>query len=300
MKFLSAFVLGLILFSPSFAQENVIDLRNADVLSMIAAKVPADVIINKIETSRCFFDTFPTVISELRYRGVSEEILIAMVAAPIGRPTRKENTRSESPPQSSLAVPATKKSEMVTSGTHADQVSPAQTEKKPSASATSATVTNPVSSAQTDKKPSDSATSATVTNAVSSAQTDKKPSDSATSATVTNAVSSAQTEKKPSTSADMQSKSAEPTLASSQAVAATEQFLTNDDLIKLLRGGTPAPDIVKRVKSAKGNYDFSGKALFALQQAGADATIFLSMMEASRAVQKERDEQNHPLKPSKP
>ncbi len=237
MKFLSAFGLGLILFSPLFAQENVIELRNADVLNMIAAKVPAGVIINKIETSRCHFDTFPPVISELRYRGVSEEILIAMVTAPIGRPTRKENTRSESPRKSSATVLAREKSERVTS----------------------ATVTNDVSPAQKDEKPSDSA--------------------------------------------DVQNKSAGPTAASSYSAGATEQVLTNDDLIKLLRGGTPAPDIVKRVKSAKGNYDFSGKALFALQQAGADATVFLSMMEVSRAVQneqKEREAQNKPSKSSKP
>jgi len=237
MKFLSAFVLGLILLSPSFAQENVIELRNADVLSMIAAKVPADVIINRIETSHCYFDIFPPVISELRYKGVSEEILMAMVAAPIGRPTRKENTRSESPQKSSATVPAKEKSEVVTTATH--------------------------------------------TSAVSPAQTDKKQSDSA----------------------GVQNKSEGPTAASSYSVGATEQVLTNDDLIKLLRGGTPAPDIVKRVKSAKGNYDFSGKALFALQQAGADATIFLSMMEVSRAARnehKERDEQNLPPKSSKP
>jgi hypothetical protein len=237
MKFLSAFGLGLILFSPLFAQENVIELRNADVLNMIAAKVPAEVIINKIETSRCHFDTFPPVISELRYKGVSEEILIAMVAAPIGRPTRKENTRSKSPRKSSATVLAREKSERVPS----------------------AAVTNDVSPAPKDKKPSDSA--------------------------------------------DVQNKSAGPTAASSYSAGATEQVLTNDDLIKLLRGGTPAPDIVKRVKSAKGNYDFSGKALFALQQAGADATVFLSMMEVSRAVQneqKERDAQNNPPKSSKP
>ena len=237
MKFLSAFGLGLILFSPLFAQENVIELRNADVLNMIAAKVPTAVIINKIETSRCHFDTFPPVISELRYRGVSEEILIAMVAAPVGRPTRKENTRIESPRKSPAIVLAREKSERVTTTTH--------------------------------------------TSAVSPVQTDKKPSDSA----------------------DVQNKSAGPTAASSYSVGATEQVLTNDDLIKLLQGGTPAPDIVKRVKSAKGNYDFSGKALFALQQAGADATIFLSMMEVSRAVQneqKEREAQNKPSKSSKP
>src|SRR5215470_2264637 len=233
MKFLSAFLLGLILFFPLFAQENVIDLRNADVLNMIAAKVPADVIINRIETSRCYFDTFPPVISELRYKGVSEEILIAMVAAPVGRPTRKENTHSEAPQKSPSTVPAREKIELVTSDTH--------------------------------------------TNTLSPAQTDKKPSDSV----------------------DVQNKSA----ASSYSAVATDQILTNDDLIKLLRGGTPAPDIVKRVKSAKGNYDFSGKALFALQQAGADATIFLSMMEASRALQneqKEREAQNKPSTPSKP
>ena len=233
MKFLSAFLLGLILFFPLFAQENVIDLRNADVLNMIAAKVPADVIINRIETSRCYFDTFPPVISELRYKGVSEEILIAMVAAPVGRPTRKENTHSEAPQKSPSTVPAREKIELVTSDTH--------------------------------------------TNTLSPAQTDKKPSDSV----------------------DVQNKSA----ASSYSAVATDQILTNDDLIKLLRGGTPAPDIVKRVKSAKGNYDFSGKALFALQQAGADATIFLSMMEVSRQVQneqKEREAQNTPSKSPKP
>jgi hypothetical protein len=237
MKFLSAFLLGLILFSPLFAQESVIDLRNADVLNMIAAKVPADVIINRIETSRCYFDTFPPVISELRYKGVSEEILIAMVSAPVGRPTRKENTHSEAPQKSPSTVPAREKIELVTSDTH--------------------------------------------TNTLSPAQTDKKPSDSL----------------------DVQNKSAGPTAASSYSAVATEQVLTNDDLIKLLRGGTPAPDIVKRVKSAKGNYDFSGKALFALQQAGADATVFLSMMEVSRQVQneqKEREAQNPPSKSPRP
>jgi len=237
MKFLLACGLGLILLSPSFAQDNVIELRNADVLSMIAAKVPAEVIINRIETSRCYFDTFPPVISELRYRGVSEEILIAMVAAPIGRPTRKENTQAESPRKSAATVPAKEKSDLTTR--------------------------------------------ATATNGVLTAQKDKKPSDGA----------------------DVLNKSAGTTAASSHPLVATEQVLTNDDLIKLLRDGTPAPDVVKRVKSAKANYDFSGKALFALQQAGADATIFLSMMEASRAAQneqKERDARNNPPKSSKP
>ena len=234
MRFLSAFGLVVIALCSASAQENVIELQNADVLNMIAGKVPAEVIISRIETSRCHFDTFPPVISELRYRGIPEEILVAMVAAPVGRPTRMEHTRGESR-KSSATVPAVEKSEPVTSDP--------------------------------------------VTNAVSSAQTVQKPSDS-----------------------DVQDKTSGPTASSSHSQA-TEQVLTNDDLMKLLRSGTPAADIVKTVRSAKGNYDFSGKALFELQQAGADATVFLSMMEASRAAQKEQkagDAQNNPPKSSKP
>jgi|GEM_PF-4649282 len=235
MRFLLAFGLVVIAFCSASAQENVIELQNADVLNMIAARVPAEVIISRIETSRCHFDIFPPVISELRYRGVPEEILVAMVAAPVGRPTRAENTRSEFSRKSSATVPAVEKSEPVPSDP----------------------VTNPVPSAQTVQKPSDS---------------------------------------------DAQNKTSGPTASSSYSHA-TEQVLTNDDLMKLLRSGTPAADIVKRVRGAKGNYDFSGKALFELQQAGADATIFLSMMEASRATQKEqkaRDEQTNASKSSKP
>jgi hypothetical protein len=234
MKFLLPFLLVVTVVSLASGQDSVIELRNADVLSMIAAKVPTDTIIDRIETSRCHFDTFPPVISELRYRGVPEEILVAMVAAPVGRPSRTQNTRIESTPKPSAPVPA-EKSELATS--------------------------------VPDKT------------AVSSAHNEEKLSD------------------------PVQDKSAGTTASVSSSVKVTEQVLTNDDLMKLLRSGTAAPDIVKQVRSSKGNYDFSGKALFELQQAGADATIFLSMMEASRAAQteqKQREQQNNPSKSSKP
>ena len=70
-----------------YAQENVIELTNSNVLAMVRDKLPTEAIVKKIQSSRCHFDTFPTVISELRQRGVPEEVLIAMVAAPVGRPT---------------------------------------------------------------------------------------------------------------------------------------------------------------------------------------------------------------------
>ncbi|HSB26201.1 MAG TPA: hypothetical protein VLE19_00025, partial [Pyrinomonadaceae bacterium] len=76
------------------AQDNVIELTNGDILMMVKDKVPTDVIVTRIQTSRCHFDTFPTVISELRYRGVAEEILVAMVDAPIGRPTKSVESQT--------------------------------------------------------------------------------------------------------------------------------------------------------------------------------------------------------------
>ena len=69
------------LLALSRAQDNsVIELRNADILTMVKAKLPASLIIEKINTSNCSFDTLPSVLAELTYRGVRNEGLTAMVA----------------------------------------------------------------------------------------------------------------------------------------------------------------------------------------------------------------------------
>ena len=67
-------------------QETIIELTNADIVTMVRAKLPPELIIAKIKSSRCRFDTFPTVLSELKYKGVSDEVLMAMVQAPVGAP----------------------------------------------------------------------------------------------------------------------------------------------------------------------------------------------------------------------
>jgi hypothetical protein len=51
---------------------------------MVKAKLPSALIIEKINTSNCTFDTFPSVLAELKYKGVPDEILMAMVQAPHG------------------------------------------------------------------------------------------------------------------------------------------------------------------------------------------------------------------------
>jgi hypothetical protein len=63
-------------------------LTNGDILAMAKAKLDDDVIIAKINSSKCHFDTVPTVLSELKYRGVSNAVLLAMIQAPYGAPNR--------------------------------------------------------------------------------------------------------------------------------------------------------------------------------------------------------------------
>jgi hypothetical protein len=53
---------------------------------MVSTKLSADDIITKIKTSRCHFDTNPTVLEELRYKRVPEAVLVAMSEAPFGAP----------------------------------------------------------------------------------------------------------------------------------------------------------------------------------------------------------------------
>ncbi|HEX5873558.1 MAG TPA: hypothetical protein VFY60_02855 [Pyrinomonadaceae bacterium] len=52
---------------------------------MVRAKLPTALIIEKINTSNCAFDTFPSVLAEMKYKGVPDEVLMAMVEAPHGR-----------------------------------------------------------------------------------------------------------------------------------------------------------------------------------------------------------------------
>lgn len=69
----------------------VTSLSNKDVLTMVQQKVETEAIIKAIRTSPCTFDTFPSVMRELKRRGVPEEVLEAMIDAPYGPPAEKGN-----------------------------------------------------------------------------------------------------------------------------------------------------------------------------------------------------------------
>src|SRR5215208_1757499 len=94
LSVLLALTLSVSCVSFAFAQESFTTLNNADIITMVRAKLPTTLIIEKIKTSSCSFDTFPFVLAEMKYKGVPDEILMAMVQAPHGgRPKAVAETK---------------------------------------------------------------------------------------------------------------------------------------------------------------------------------------------------------------
>lgn len=71
---------------------DVTPLNNKDILQMVERKLSAETIIQTIKSSPCTFDTFPSVMKELKRRGVPEEVLEAMIDAPYGPAEQKQAT----------------------------------------------------------------------------------------------------------------------------------------------------------------------------------------------------------------
>ena len=84
LSLLLAVIVSLSCVSLVSAQDGLMTLKNADILTMVRAKLSTPVIIEKINTSSCSFDTFPSVLAEMKYKGVPDEVLMAMVQAPHG------------------------------------------------------------------------------------------------------------------------------------------------------------------------------------------------------------------------
>ena len=57
-------------------------LTNADVLSMVEAKLATEVVVEKIKASPCDFDTSPAALGRLKEAGVPDALLLLMVLSP--------------------------------------------------------------------------------------------------------------------------------------------------------------------------------------------------------------------------
>lgn len=92
--------------APTAAQDALL-IENKHIIQMVRAKLAPDLIIQKIKTSRCRFDTFPGVLAELKHQGVPNEVLSAMVSyrdpeteapAPAAPPQKEREERRASDP----------------------------------------------------------------------------------------------------------------------------------------------------------------------------------------------------------
>ena len=81
-------------------------LTNAQVLDLVKAGIGADIIVEKIKRSRCNFDTDPSQLAELKYKGVPDQVLRAMIEAPYGKPVIVEPAEPEPTPKPTEAAPA--------------------------------------------------------------------------------------------------------------------------------------------------------------------------------------------------
>jgi hypothetical protein len=76
------------------ASTQEIPLTNKDVYAMVKAKIAPEVIVAKIESSRCHFETAPNVLAEMRYQGIPDAVLMAMIKAPYGSPQPAPKTKA--------------------------------------------------------------------------------------------------------------------------------------------------------------------------------------------------------------
>src|SRR5262249_2112427 len=59
-------------------------LTDKDILNMNKARLPSEVLVTKIKSAQCNFDTSPAQLQHLKSSGVPDEVILAMVQAPSG------------------------------------------------------------------------------------------------------------------------------------------------------------------------------------------------------------------------
>lgn len=84
-------------------------LTNSEVVSMVKAGLSADVIIAKVETSECAFDTSPGALEKLKAAGVPETVILAMVKAPNASASNEKPAHSAPLAQAQMTSPQASK-----------------------------------------------------------------------------------------------------------------------------------------------------------------------------------------------
>src|SRR5687767_3118108 len=85
------------------SQSSSTPLTNQDVLALLKAELPLDLILAKIKASDSHFDTSVETLKKLQADGVSGEIIMAMIVAG-KKPTANES--ASPPPKARIKIPA--------------------------------------------------------------------------------------------------------------------------------------------------------------------------------------------------
>lgn len=80
-------------------------LTNSGILKLVKAGLPADVVIAKIQTSACDFDTSPAALSRLKTAGVPDNVILAMVKAPVAKAPAAKAAAAKAPERAGKAEP---------------------------------------------------------------------------------------------------------------------------------------------------------------------------------------------------
>jgi hypothetical protein len=80
MTFLIVLALSLAANAQQSAHSTI--LTNNDVIDLVKSNISADIIVAKIRSSECKFDTSPEALKGLKEAGVSDEVVLSMVEAP--------------------------------------------------------------------------------------------------------------------------------------------------------------------------------------------------------------------------
>jgi hypothetical protein len=86
---------------------NLRSLSNSDISEMSSAGLPAEVLIAKIKSSACAFDTAPTSLKNLKASGVPDKVILAMIEAPVGQPKTAAAVAASTTPEASNSAPPT-------------------------------------------------------------------------------------------------------------------------------------------------------------------------------------------------
>jgi hypothetical protein len=89
------------------AKATVKPLTNVDVVDMLKSGLSQEIVIAKISKSACEFDTLPATLKLLKAANIPEAVILAMIQAPNGPPTREMNSVASALP----SVQATAKGE---------------------------------------------------------------------------------------------------------------------------------------------------------------------------------------------